>query len=171
MDTELSKLLDIVDDDPDCDATVRFADPAAGTIQVTAGEAIHNYTLRPLSELYGPGTGLETLDPTANTFVPLLLSIEEVFLTLADANPKLTDADVAVSLDRLCMSPEAAVPSDPLVGAVQLRLRLTLSLNDYSRQDVRHALRKVKQSVARHTRLAGPRGYLTFIRQQLRRDR
>ncbi len=67
------------------------------------------------------------------------------------------------------MSPEAAAAADVLAARIQLSLRLTLSLNDYSRQDVRHALRKVAKSVARHTRLAGPRGYLTFLRRQLQR--
>jgi hypothetical protein len=65
------------------------------------------------------------------------------------------------------MSPEAEAAQDELATAVQLKLRLVLSLNDYSRQDVRQALRKVKQSANRHNRDGGRRGYLDFITQML----
>jgi hypothetical protein len=131
MDEELRKLVKAVAGGPrGGDATLRFADPEAGVIQVTDGEAIHNYTLLALPQLYGAGSGQDTLVPTDDRFTPLLMAIEEALLAIADADPRLADAGVALALDRLCLSPEAVVPYDAVVALVQLRLRLTLSLND-----------------------------------------
>lgn len=157
--------------------SIRFADLAAGIVEVEPDghpDRTVRHPLKPLRDLYGPGTGQETLDPTDPTFGPLLLTVEETILRAADREPRLTDARVAATLDLLTQSPDAPAPlvqgvGDPLAALVQLHLRLTLSLNDYSRGDVRRALRTVAKSVARHSRLAGPRGYLAFIRQQLGR--
>jgi hypothetical protein len=80
----------------------------------------------------------------------------------------LTDADVSLALDRLGANPEGDPGGDALARRIQRDLRLLLSVNDYSRQDVRAAIRKITRSVARHTRLAGPSGYLTFIQQYVR---
>ena len=66
------------------------------------------------------------------------------------------------------MFPEADAGGDPLIEKLQFALRLLLSIQNYSRNDVRSAIRKVAKSVDRHTRLAGPRGYLQFIRGQFR---
>jgi hypothetical protein len=65
-------------------------------------------------------------------------------------------------LDQLGNEPNSP-GNDPLARRVNSALRLCLSLNDYSRFEVRAALRKVRKSVERHTRLAGPTGYLDFI--------
>jgi hypothetical protein len=151
--------------------TIRFVDDARGEIEVsslTGAQSSLRFVLKPMRELYGPGTGRDSLDPTDETFTPLLLAIEEPIVLGFHENRRLTDAQVSIALDRLCTCPEADVNSDRIAQRIQLNLRLYLSLNDYSRQDVRHALRKVAKSVARHTRLAGPRGYLTFIAEQLR---
>ncbi len=157
-------------DAPADDRVVRLADAASGRIElVTPGQPDEHYTLRPLRDLYGTGTGLDSVEMADDTFLPLLMSIEEMFVEADAANPRLSDGAVLAALDRLCLSPDGDVGNDALAREVQFSLRLTLSLNNYSRSDVRRCLRKVKQSVARHTSLAGPHGYLTFIRQQLRR--
>jgi hypothetical protein len=125
------------------------------------------YPLKPLPELYGAGLGLQSVDLKDGGFLPLLLAIEETFVLCYRNDPSLTDGAVLLALDKLCMSPEADAAQDELVIAVQLKLRLVLSLNDYSRQDVRQALRKVKQSANRHNRDGGRRGYLDFITRML----
>ncbi len=142
---------------PDGRAVVEFTEPAAGRVRVlpsaagaAAGQA---YTLKPLPELYGPGTGQGSVDLQDSAFLLLLGSIEESLIDANKADPRLTDGAVSMALDRLCMSPEGDVGHDRVAAAVQAGLRLTLSLSDYSRQDVRHCLRKVKQSVKRHTSL------------------
>jgi hypothetical protein len=95
----------------------------------------------------------------------LFLSIEETIVREDQTHARLTDAGVTLTLERLAMNPEGDPGADDLARRLQLELRLQLSLNNYSRQEVRSAIRKIGKSVARHTRLAGPRGYLTFIRQ------
>ena len=42
------------------------------------------------------------------------------------------------------------------------------SLNDYSRQDVKQAIRRIAKSVQTHTQQSGRRGYLDFIRQYVK---
>ena len=79
------------------------------------------------------------------------------------ADPTLTDGTVGLALGLLATNPEGDVQHDALARARQLELRLLLSLNDYSRDEVRQALRKVRKSVDRHTRVDGRRGYLDFI--------
>jgi 2-keto-3-deoxy-L-rhamnonate aldolase RhmA len=43
-----------------------------------------------------------------------------------------------------------------------------LSLNNYSQQEVKQALRIVLKSVERHSKHAGVTGYLDFIRRYVR---
>jgi hypothetical protein len=42
-------------------------------------------------------------------------------------------------------------------------------MNEYSKQEVKLAVRKIARSVELHTSLAGVRGYLDFIRRQFHR--
>jgi hypothetical protein len=128
-----------------------------------ASENAYARGLRPLAELYSPAEGA-TADPKVPVFVPLFLCIEEA-ITLYDTDEEtLTDAKVSLALDRLSLSPEEAAP-DPLIERIQAALRLTLTVNSYSRQQVRQAVRKIGKSVVRHEN--GQRGYLEFIRQFL----
>ena len=172
MDEQLRQL---IADGPDRKAVIEFSDPATGEVRVLPSSdaaadesASQRHTLKPLPELYGTGTGLDSVALTDDRFLALLMAIEQAIVDFAKAQRGLTDAAVTIALDRLCMTPEADVRNDALALSIQAGLRLALSLSDFSRQDVRHCLRKVKQSVARHSRLSGTRGYLTFIRQQLK---
>jgi hypothetical protein len=151
------------------DRSKLLINPAEQTIAFTndAGETGEPYAVKPLAELYGQGTGINSVEFKDDAFMSLLMVIEEALYDAYKAGPSLTDADALLALDRLSMSPEANVQSDPLARDIQIGLRVTLSLNDYSRQDVKLCLRKVKQSAARHNKLSGTRGYLNFIRQQL----
>jgi hypothetical protein len=143
--------------------------PEAGTVAMvdTDGKAGEPYAVKPIGELYGNGTGQQSVDLTDETFLPLLIGIEQEFVTTYRRDDSLTDSAVIASLDKLCMSPEADTRSDPVANRVQFALRLSLSLNNYSRQDVRLCLRKIKQSVIQHNKIAGTRGYLRFIDQTL----
>jgi hypothetical protein len=128
-------------------------------------EGFHPYTLKTLPELYGPGTGASSIDPRDEQFRPLLMAIEGEICRYADTEaPGLTDGQVLLAVKDLAMNPDAD-PSDPLARRIAIALRLAVSLNDYSRQDVRGALRQVAKSVERHTKSEGRRGYLQFIRQ------
>lgn len=179
MDDELERMISVREDaaernsrgsTPEIEMALRPIDPGAGLIEIQFGsEPAFEYTIKPLAKLYGPGSGKDSIDPTDPQFMPLLLGIEESILSAFEHRPTLTDAAATTALQQLAMSPEMDVSNDDLAEAVQYNLRLTLSLNDYSRQDVRHALRKIGKSIARHTRTQGPRGYLTFIKEHMRR--
>lgn len=110
---------------------------------------------------------MESVDFKEETFYPLLLAIEECFLKGMCALAITTDSQILAALDRLCMTPEADVAADDIAFRLQFDVRVALCLNDYSRNDVRHALKKVRQSATRHNKRGGPRGYATFILETL----
>ena len=142
-----------------------FRDISQGQIGVGPDGKKQDYSLKPFSELFGKGRGLETLDPTDDQFMPLLMPIEGAIVEYWRENPSLTDGQVALVMEELSMDPAGPAHNNPLKQEIQCSLRLALSLNDYSRQEVKMAVRKISKSVQRHTRLAGPRGYLSFIEE------
>ncbi|MGC8625395.1 MAG: hypothetical protein ACP5VQ_09040 [Phycisphaerae bacterium] len=94
----------------------------------------------------------------------MFMEIERSISAFDRHHARLTDGAVASTLNRMGINSEANAGADELGRRLQWDLRVLLSLNDYSRQDVIQALRKINKSVARHTRASGPRGYLDFIR-------
>jgi hypothetical protein len=143
----------------------KVVDPDRGVVELPGGGG--EYELRPLDDLYGAGVGSASVDPMDERFMPLFLGIEESIQLAYRRDPALTDGAVQLALNALSMNPSAQTP-DPLARAVQFQLRLVLSLNDYSRQDVKGAVRKIAKSVDRHRKSGGPRGYLEFVRRSLR---
>ena len=169
MDQELKKLLGPVQIEPGQTKTrersLRVREDGSGEIEIlSGGNSAAPYMLKPLAELYGSGTGAGSVNPKDERFMPLMMGIEEEIARGYAEQPSLTDGAVALALGQLAASPESP-PADPLAKRVNVALRLILSLNDYSRQEVRQALRHVVRSVERHTSLAGRRGYLEFIAQ------
>jgi hypothetical protein len=160
------ELLDLMDLQANNQVEVRLlVDKQAVEVSTTEGPRTH--PLRPLDQLYGKGTGLSSLDGRDQQVQPLLLAIELPITEYYADHPRLTDGQVLLSLKLLSMNPAAAA-TDELAHGILVSLRLALSINDYSRQDVKMALRKIGQSVERHMKEAGTRGYLTFISQYLR---
>ena len=145
-----------------------FTDQAAGIVEIETPDGPRTHALKALTELYGAGQGAATVDPTSPEFMPLFLCIEEGIVRHSRSDQQLTDAKILLALERLGMRPEADAGGDALAHCLQLDLRLLLSLDNYSRQEVRAAIRKIAKSVARHTRDGGPYGYLDFIRKHLR---
>jgi hypothetical protein len=145
------------------ETTLRVKTDDSGEIEVDTPDGVRPYMLKPLAELYGAGTGAGSVDPKDPRFEPLMMAIEGEVSRVDAERPGLTDGAVMLALGPLAMSPESA-QADPLAQRVQLALRLSLSISSYSRQEVRQALRHVVRSVERHTKLAGRRGYLEFIR-------
>ncbi len=138
-----------------------------GELKLVRSDRSESYTLKPLNELFGKGSG-QSVDPKNDAFMPLFLSVEEEIVNFDSNEELLTDGRVALVLGGLSMNPET--PSiDPLGKHLQDRLRLVLSLNDYSRQELRQVLRKIEKSVARHTESGGGRGYINFIRRYFAR--
>lgn len=147
-------------------ALFRIVDPERGEIEIETSEGLRRHVLKPLPELFGKGHGVSSVDPQDERFMPLLLRIEESIVEHYEQDPGLTDGRVSLALSRLILQPGRDPDDDALCRHLQLDLRLLLSLNDYSRQEVRWALRKIDKSVRRHSRADGPRGYLDFIRDQ-----
>ncbi|MEX0777548.1 MAG: hypothetical protein WD042_17725 [Phycisphaeraceae bacterium] len=137
-------------------------------IEFTSGKddpTPQRYTLKPLADLYGqpqasPGSPVDPRDPT---YSPLFMAIEEEIGRTYASDPSLSDGAVELALDLLATDPAADLRHEPLAHSIQLALRLLLSLNSYSRDEVRQTLRKIRKSVQWHTRESGRRGYLDFI--------
>jgi hypothetical protein len=139
-----------------------------GTAVIQQPGGARTVALKPLGALYGPGNPGVELDPTSETFMPLFLAIEETIVLHFRRGPSLTDNQVTQTLERIGLRPEAdADAADSLGRELLLKLRLSLSISNYSRQELRAALRKIGKSVARHHREGGPQGYLQFIDRML----
>lgn len=144
-------------------AKLAIIDISTGELEITIGDVTHRRVVKPLKELYGPGINAPTVDVTSEEYRPLLMEIERSITEFDQRRSRLTDAMVASALNRMGINPEMDPGKDELVRSLQMDLRVLLSLNDYSRQDLIQAIRKINKSVARHTRADGPRGYLDFI--------
>ena len=141
-----------------------FCEPP-GKIEVkTPDGATALYDLKPLRELYVAGADSPSVDPQDERYMPLFMAIEgSIAGYYEQEDPGLTDGSVGLALDQLAMDPESPPAGEKLAQSIALDLRLCLSLEDYSRQEVRAALRKVRKSVERHSKIDGRRGYLDFI--------
>jgi len=135
----------------------------SGRIEVKGPDGVKEYTLKPLKDLYAPGTDTPSVDPQDERYIPLFLGIEGTIAGYYEDEPGLTDGAVGLTLDQLAMDPDSTPAGDDLAREIAVELRLCLSLWDYSRQEVRAALRKVRKSVERHSKIDGRRGYLDFI--------
>ena len=113
------------------------------------------HKLKPLQELYGKEGG-----KSGGANMSLLFAIEQELVNLDRNAEELTDAEIAKALSDMSMSPEVA-SEDLIIQSIQCRLRLLISIDDFSRQEIRQAIRKVAKSVARHEN--GKRGYIDFI--------
>jgi hypothetical protein len=121
------------------------------------------YRLKPLAELFSSnGADPAVMKWEDPRYLSLLCAIEGEIKRAYVSNPEMTDSSAMLALDQLAIKPETA-SSDALVRAITRRLRLTLSMDDYSRDEVRKAARKILASVKRHKAAAGMRGYLDFI--------
>ena len=148
---------------------IAIVDTARGEIEIELPDGPRRYILKPLPELFGPDRPSPGADwDDDDRIMGLLQQIEESIMQFfCDTDPDLTDSHTALVLSNLAMKPGRDPGDDPLCRLLQARLRLLLSLNDYSRHEVRWALNKIERSVQLHRSLDGPQGYLTFITEQL----
>lgn len=121
------------------------------------------HSLKPLEALYVPERERRSSIPGVNEqeHMGLMMAIEGAISRYYQDHPALTDREVIHALESFGQKPEIAY--DLLTNCIQLNLRFQLSVEDYSRSEVRWALRKVLASVRRHHRIDGVRGYLDFI--------
>jgi hypothetical protein len=136
-----------------------------GQIKVIDDKGEFIYQLKELSELYAPEqSSYLDIDWDDYYYLSLLNTIEGTIRHIDDTNTGLTDAKIILSLEELVSRPETK-SSDMIIKEINIRLRFQLSISDYTRNEVRGALRKVLKSAKRHNRTGGIRGYLDFIKQ------
>lgn len=127
--------------------------PANASIELSDGKPL---VLQGLKELY-----TDRADVRETATFALCMTIEYA-LAKEDhqGGHNLQDAAAIEVLEKLSMKPEPELQG---LGAVlQAWLRLELSLQDYSRSEVRQAIRRCLRSAQRHQK-EGPRAYLGFI--------
>lgn len=115
------------------------------------------YALKAIGELYA-----EAKSPGGeNEQMALTMAIEYAIAFFDHHNDHgLRDDETIRILEKLSMKPETALSG---FGAlIQAYLRLELSLDDYSRADLRQAVRRALRSAQRHSK-GDPRGYLNHI--------
>jgi hypothetical protein len=141
--------------------TLRFNE-GTHEVEIAARGEKRRYKLKPLIELYGKDRGANI---KSDEFVPLLAAIEEqVVLHNLEEEPTLSDGPVLLIMKQLGMDPDHE-PAERLGKRIHGSLRLCLSLNEYSRQNVKNAFRQISKSIQIHTSMGGIRGYVGFIRE------
>lgn len=134
--------------------------PDGDHIILSGAKGTQTHLLKAIEALYVPDQGRPT-PSSEEEHLGLFMAIEGPISRFYQDHPSLTDRDVIRALEALGQKPEVAY--DPLTESIQTSLRLHLSLEDYSRSEVRWALRKILGSVKRHHKIDGVRGYLDFI--------
>lgn len=143
--------------------SVSFHEHEDGLVKISSAKGEFVYKLKLLQDLYASGgANVVVLQWNDSRIMQLLHAIEGAIKRMYEASPGLTDSSVMLALDKLSMNPEL-VSIDPVVKAVNNSLRLLLSTENYSRDEVKKVVRKIMASVKRHKAAAGIRGYLDFI--------
>src|SRR5438093_1191513 len=88
-------------------------------IEIDTAQGPREFTLRPLAELYGPGTGRESVDPQDEVFAPLFLAIEQTIVLYLRAHPSMQDAEALLALERLSINPDCDPGPDVLTREIQ----------------------------------------------------
>jgi hypothetical protein len=148
------------------DNSISFHDEEDGLIRISGLKGVVEYRLKPLAELFSSSASPSEIKWEDPRYLSLLYAIEGAIKRVYMKNPELTDSLVILALDRFAMKPEA-VSNDAVIREITCQLRLTLSMEDYARDEVRKAARKILSSVKRHNAIAGIRGYLDFIMQHV----
>ena len=129
--------------------------------------AVVEHKLLGIDELLeGDAVFVSTDEDWQDRYLPLLMGIEAAIDRVYSRNPGLKDKTVIVVLDRLITKPSILI-RDELIQAVQSNIRLILSTERYSRNELLGCLRKVQRSVKRHHSVDGPVGYLEFIKGKI----
>lgn len=112
--------------------------------------------LKSLTELYADAK------PAKDAEIDALSMVMEYAIAYYDHenDHSLRDGETIKMLEKLSMKPETAL--EGVGGLLQAHLRLELSLKDYSRADVRTAVRRIQRSAQRQSK-GDERGYLNHI--------
>ena len=131
-------------------------------VEMICGDKTLTHQIKPLGELYGSGNG-KPVKGSDMTFMPLMMGIEQEIISY-DKDCTINDSQVILALNALSSCPEDSYEDD-LTASLQTAIRIAVSMNNYSRQEVRQAIRQILKSVGRHEN--GRRGYIDFIATML----
>lgn len=138
---------------------LEFSTLEDGLITLSSANGKVTYKLKPLNALY---SNEKTDAADEDRRLSLMYAIEGAIKRFYETAPELTDGAVIRVLEKLAMKPEI-FDDDALLKRISYELRLKLSSSQYTRDEVRQALRKILGSAKRHNDREGRRGYLEFI--------
>ncbi len=131
-----------------------------------AGEVVE-HRLASIAELAEGDSPFDSTDEEwQDKYLSLLMAIESAINRVRTTWPDLRDKVVMTVLDRLTFKPDITL-GDELSTAIQDQIKLILSTSTYSMKEVLGCLKKVQSSVRRHHSVAGPTGYLDFIKDRI----
>ncbi|MGQ3685941.1 MAG: hypothetical protein ACUBOA_13190 [Candidatus Loosdrechtia sp.] len=143
--------------------SISFSSDEEGLVRIESDKGSFSYKLKPLHELFSQATEkIIGIDWEDQYYLTLLYVIEHAIKKVHEIHYSLTDPDVILALETLSMKPEA-LSRNVIVAAINQELRLQLSMNSYTRHEVKMAIRKVLNSARKHYKQGGLRGYLNFI--------
>ncbi len=170
MDKELVEKLDAIgawkkgdDTEESSEQRFLFSEVNDNMVEVSSEKGRFTHKLKPLNELY-VATPSSPYDEARE--LQLLAANESPIKRMSEDNEEITDSSVVFALEILSSKPEIET-SDEIAQTVSRELRLCLSMNDYTRDEVKRAIRKVLNSAKKHNRDSGRKGYLNFIAEFL----
>jgi hypothetical protein len=169
MDPDLARVLGELEAKEEA-GLIRTETETDGTwLYMQRGATESRIALKPLLQLLCAGDHVHAVDPDDDRHLNILMGIEMTILQHYRDNPCLTDADVLRTLDRMAqfLGRDGQRVVGHLGQVIETRLRMVLSIADYSFRDVRKLLRYILRSVERHRKWNGANGYLEFIEAQL----
>jgi len=147
------------DENEQAEFELEFSTLEDGLVTLSSAKGKVTHKLKPLNELY---SNEEVDSADEDRRLGLFYAIEGALKRFYESAPELTDGAAIRALEKLAMKPEI-LDNDVLLQRISYELRLKLSANNYSRDEVRQALRKILSSAKRHNDREGRRGYLDFI--------
>lgn len=134
-----------------------------GLIKITTDKGELVYQFKPIAELY---VEEESRKNPEEELLSLLYQIEKAIKEYDMSNGGVTDSSVIMALEKLSMKPEAPV-RDEFTKRVTDYIRMFMSMNNLSRNQLRQGINRILRSARRHNKLDGIRGYLNFIRENV----
>ncbi|MDN3514227.1 MAG: hypothetical protein NG747_07490 [Candidatus Brocadia sp.] len=144
--------------------TLSFSNEEDGLVRIASVKGSFVYKLKQLNELFSTENDKVTvIDWKDQHYMLLLYTIEQAVKKVYEEDyARLTDADIIPVLKTLAVKPES-VSKNIISKSINQKLRFQLSIKNYSRQEVKMAIRKILTSAERLNKQGGLRGYLDFI--------
>ncbi|OPY84298.1 MAG: hypothetical protein A4E72_02307 [Syntrophus sp. PtaU1.Bin208] len=169
MDNEFLERLDAVSpfekisDNEQSGFSASFDRETDGLIRIATDKGELVYQFKPIEELY---VEEESRKDTEEVLLSLLYQIERAIKEYDISNGGLTDSSFIMVLEKLSMKPETPI-QDELTKWITDYIRMFMSMNNLSRNELRQGINRILRSARRYNKLFGMRGYLNFIRENV----